>query len=250
MGVPFPFFDTCTADVTALLQGPDPIFEKLHGQDTKTLVRPAKVIQSHVNIILILKIHQHVYHRRITSKIMYVKLLRPSPSFAPSLCFLTLLVCQTVSRLIRGNVGSRTELVGVPPWSDLPLNRILYIPFNIFAYSSNIFIANLDLMDSMLAWGTLKNSKFFFSSSSLSDRAPAMKLTCSTIHPGCDIVLLSADLKEAYCASATHLVLTTYRLVTLQGLELPSLVRDIVWTLKRTFKDRFDPKKGGRKRML
>ena len=28
---------------------------------------------------------------------------------------------------------------------------------------------------------------------------------------------------------------------TLQGLELPSFFRDIVWTLKRTFKDRFDP---------
>ncbi len=29
---------------------------------------------------------------------------------------------------------------------------------------------------------------------------------------------------------------------TLQGLELPSLVRDIVWTLKRTYQDRFDSK--------
>ncbi len=30
----------------------------------------------------------------------------------------------------------------------------------------------------------------------------------------------------------------------MQGLELPTLVRDIGWTLKGTFKDRFDPKIG------
>ena len=53
--------DTCTADVTALLQGPDPIFEKLHGQATKTLARPAKVMQSQVNSILILKIKYMEY---------------------------------------------------------------------------------------------------------------------------------------------------------------------------------------------
>ena len=58
----------------------------------------------------------------------------------------------------RGDVGPRAGRVGVPPWTDLPSNRILYIPFSIFAYSSNIFIANLDLTDSMLAVGILKNS--------------------------------------------------------------------------------------------
>ena len=36
-------------------------------------------------------------------------------------------------------LSGRTE---VTPWSDLPLNRILYIPFSIFAYSSNIFITS------------------------------------------------------------------------------------------------------------
>ena len=71
-----------------------------------------------------------------------------------------------------------------------------------------------NLMDSMLAFGILNNSRFFFSSSSFRNRAPAMKLICSTIHPGRCIVLLSADLKDAYCSSATHLVPTTYRLVT------------------------------------
>ena len=32
--------------------------------------------------------------------------------------------------------------MGGSEWSDLPLNRILYIPFSIFSYSSNIFIAS------------------------------------------------------------------------------------------------------------
>ena len=69
-------------------------------------------------------------------------------------------------------------------------------------------------MDFMLALGTLKNSRGFFSSSPFSDRAPAMKQICSTIHPGRCFVLLSADLKHAYCSSGTHLALPTYRLVT------------------------------------
>ena len=111
-------------------------------------------------------------------------------------------------------MGPKAGRVGLPPWSDLPLNRVLYIPFSIFAYSSNIFIASLDLMGSMLALGTLKNSRFFLSSSSLRDLPPAMTLICSTIHPGRYIVLLSANLRESYCSSATRLALTTYRLVT------------------------------------
>ncbi len=48
-------------------------------------------------------------------------------------------------------VSGRTE---VPPGSDLPLNRILYIHFSIFAYSSNIVMANLVRIESMLAEGT------------------------------------------------------------------------------------------------
>ena len=63
-----------------------------------------------------------------------------------------------MTELIRGDVGPRAGRVGVSSWSDIPSNRILYIPFSIFLYSSNIFIANLDLMESMLALGTLKNS--------------------------------------------------------------------------------------------
>ena len=74
--------------------------------------------------------------------------------------------------LIRGGVVLKTGQTGVspwsdlpladrsevPPWSDLPLTRILYIPFSIFAYSSNIFIASFVRMghESTLVEGTLK----------------------------------------------------------------------------------------------
>ena len=56
---------------------------------------------------------------------------------------------------MRGDMGSLAGRVGASPWSDLPesgraeepprsdlpLNRILYIPFRIFAYSSNTEVA-------------------------------------------------------------------------------------------------------------
>ena len=99
----------------------------------------------------------------------------------------------------------------VPPWSDLPLNRIQYIPLSIFAYSSNIVIANFVAMGSTFEEGTLKAVKFFLSSSSLNDRAPEMKLTCSTFQPCRYIVLARADLRDKYCVSATCLVLTIYQ---------------------------------------
>ena len=68
---------------------------------------------------------------------------------------------------MKGGMGSRAGRAGdspwsdlpvsgraeVPPRSDLPLNRVLYIPFSIFAYSSNIVIANLVRIESMLAEG-------------------------------------------------------------------------------------------------
>jgi hypothetical protein len=48
-----------------------------------------------------------------------------------------------------------------------PLNLILYMHPRIFAYSSNILIANLEPMDSMLASGTWKNLRFLRRSCSL-----------------------------------------------------------------------------------
>jgi hypothetical protein len=72
--------------------------------------------------------------------------------------------------LMRGGIGSLSDRAGVSPWSELPvsgraevppesglpLNRILYIPFRIFAYSSNIVIVNLVRIESMFAEGTLE----------------------------------------------------------------------------------------------
>ena len=47
-----------------------------------------------------------------------------------------------------------------PAWGDVRLvidvSALLYIPFRIFAYSSNILKVNFDLMDSMSVCGTLK----------------------------------------------------------------------------------------------
>ena len=66
-------------------------------------------------------------------------------------------------------MGARAGRAGASPWSDLPetgraeelprspdlpLNRVLYIPFRIFAYSSKIVIASLVLFGSILAEGT------------------------------------------------------------------------------------------------
>jgi hypothetical protein len=66
-------------------------------------------------------------------------------------------------------VSGRTE---VPPGSGLPLNRILYIPFRIFAYSSNIVIANLVRIESILVEGTLEYSRFSLNSVSFRDHVP------------------------------------------------------------------------------
>jgi hypothetical protein len=60
---------------------------------------------------------------------------------------------------MRGGEGP-PGAVSIWLWSPLffgrPLNLVLYIPFRIFAYSSNILKANFDLMESMPACGTLK----------------------------------------------------------------------------------------------
>ena len=57
-----------------------------------------------------------------------------------------------------------------------PLNLVLYIPFRIFAYSSNILKTNFDLMDSMPTSGTLKQVRFSCRSYSFRDLAPVMKV--------------------------------------------------------------------------
>ncbi len=60
---------------------------------------------------------------------------------------------------MRGDEGP-PGAVSIWLWSTLlskgPLNLVLYMPFRIFAYSSNIFKTNFDLMESMPVCGTLK----------------------------------------------------------------------------------------------
>ena len=111
---------------------------------------------------------------------------------------------------MRGGVGPLAGRAGTSPWSDLPvsgrakvpprsalpLNRVLYIPFSIFAYSSNIVIASLVRINSMLAEGTLKYSRFSLSSASFRDRAPAMKLRWCTTQPDRCMALPSADRRD------------------------------------------------------
>ncbi len=71
--------------------------------------------------------------------------------------------------------------------SDLvapPLNLVLYIHLRIFAYTSNALIASFEYMELILASGTLKNFRFLLRSCLSTDRAPVIKLICST---GCTL---------------------------------------------------------------
>ena len=91
--------------------------------------------------------------------------------------------------------------------TDFPLNNlILYMPFRILAYSSNILSVNFDRMDSMLACGTLKKTKFLRKSRSFSERAPDMKLTCFNTHPLGSNDLSNADFNVADCPSVLSFV--------------------------------------------
>ncbi len=67
--------------------------------------------------------------------------------------------------------------------SDLvapPLYLVLYMHLRIFVYTSNVLITSFKYVDLMLASGTLKNLMFLLKSLLSTDRAPVMKLTCST----------------------------------------------------------------------
>ena len=68
--------------------------------------------------------------------------------------------------------------------SDLvvsPLSLVLYMHLRIFA--SNTLIASFEYMELMLTSGTLKNFRFLLRSCLSTDRAPVMKLICSTFQP-------------------------------------------------------------------
>ena len=93
-----------------------------------------------------------------------------------------------------GLPGTDGVLVVTPPSVGFPLNFILYMPFSILTYSSNILKANFHRMDSMLDCGTSKEPKFLRESFSFNVRSPDMKLTCFTTHPWGPSVLSKTDL--------------------------------------------------------
>ena len=81
----------------------------------------------------------------------------------------------------------------------------------VFAYTSNTLIANFEYMESILASGTLKNFRFLMRSCLSTDRAPVIKLICSTFQPWRCITVLMTVRREAYWFSAVLLALMRYR---------------------------------------
>ncbi len=98
--------------------------------------------------------------------------------------------------------------------SDLvvsPLSLVLYMHLRIFAYTLNTLIASFEYMELMLASGTLKNFRFLLRSCLSTDRAPVIKLTCSTFQPWHCITVLITLRRDAYWFSAVLLTLMRYR---------------------------------------
>ncbi len=80
-----------------------------------------------------------------------------------------------------GGVGWESEET-----SDLvvpPMNLVLYMHLRIFTHASNALITSLEYMELILASGTLKNFRFLLRSCLSTDRAPVIKLICSTFQP-------------------------------------------------------------------
>jgi hypothetical protein len=97
-----------------------------------------------------------------------------------------------------------------PVPEEPPLNLVLYMHLRIFVYSSNIFMVSLDPMDSLLASGTWKISRFFRRSSSLRERDPVMKLIWSTRQPCRCIVSPRALRRDTYWLSVRDLARMRY----------------------------------------
>jgi hypothetical protein len=96
--------------------------------------------------------------------------------------------------------------------SDLdapPLNLVLYTHLTIFVYTSNTLIASFEYTELILVSGTLKNFRFLLRSCLSTDRAPVIKLTCSTFQTCPCINVLMALRRETYWFSAVLLTLIT-----------------------------------------
>ncbi len=97
--------------------------------------------------------------------------------------------------------------------SDLdapPLNLVLYTHLTIFTYTSNTLISSFEYMESILVSGTLKNFRFLLRSCLSTDRAPVIKMTCSTFQPCLCITVLMTLRRDTYWFSSVLLPLMRY----------------------------------------
>jgi hypothetical protein len=100
------------------------------------------------------------------------------------------------------------------------LRTLLLPPFKIIWFRKGVYGVGeggdhqgcrLDIMESILASGTLKNFRFLMRSCLSTDRAPVIKLICSTFQPWSCITVLIALRRDAYWFSVVLLALTRYR---------------------------------------
>ena len=100
--------------------------------------------------------------------------------------------------------GEASDLVGPP------LNLVIYMHLRIFAYTSNTLSDNFEYMDCILPSDTLKNFRFLLRSCLFTERAPVMKIICSTSQSSRCITTLMALWRDTYWSSVVCFTLVRY----------------------------------------
>jgi hypothetical protein len=80
-----------------------------------------------------------------------------------------------------------------------------------FRVTSNVLITSFEYMELILTSGTLKNFRFLMRSCLSTDRAPVIKLICSTCQPCRCITVLMTPRRDTYWFSTVLLTLIRYR---------------------------------------
>jgi hypothetical protein len=75
---------------------------------------------------------------------------------------------------------------------------LIYMHLRIITYTSNALIASFEYMELIIASGTLKNFRFLLRSCLSTDRAPVIKLICSTFQPWRCITVIMAPRRDVY----------------------------------------------------
>jgi hypothetical protein len=116
------------------------------------------------------------------------------------------------------------------------LNLVLYMHLRIFAYTSTDLITCFEYMELILTSGTLKNFRFLMRFCLSTDRAPVIKLICSTFQPWRCITVLMTSRRDVYWFSTVLLDLIRYRSQTLDILLCSKIqkVPDVLPTCGRT----------------